>query len=137
MCSKETRVWVPFLWVVLLAVLVPASASAHEIPNDVTVQALFKPLGQQLHLLVRVPLEAMQDIEWPTRGPGYLDVAASDALLPDAATLWLANDIEIYEDDLQLSSPRVVATRVSLPSDRSFRTYEEALTHLTGPAAGR
>ena len=38
--------------------LLPWCAPAHDIPNDVTVQAFVKPEGQQLHVLVRVPLEA-------------------------------------------------------------------------------
>ena len=29
--------------------------------------------------------------------------------------------------------PRVVGVRVSLPSDRSFASYEEAMAHMTGP----
>jgi hypothetical protein len=39
----------------------------------------------------------------------------------------------VYEGDTRLPKPEVVSTRISLPSDRSFATYEEALAHLTGP----
>jgi hypothetical protein len=31
-----------------------------------------KPAGERLTVLVRAPLEAMQDIEFPLIGPGYL-----------------------------------------------------------------
>jgi len=113
--------------------LLPWRAPAHDIPNDVTVQVFAKPQGQQLHLLVRVPLRAMRDVNFPERGPGYLDLARVTALLPEAATLWIANFIEVFEDDTRLSKPQIVATRISLPSDRSFASYEEALAHVTGP----
>src|SRR5437868_11057406 len=49
-------------------------AFAHDIPNDVTVQAFVKPAGQRLQLLVRVPMSAMRDVVFPTTGPGYLDL---------------------------------------------------------------
>lgn len=106
--------------------------SAHDIPNDVTVQIFVKPAGDRLRVLVRTPLKAMRDMEFPKRGPGYLDLARIDPLLPDAATLWLANFIDLYEDDRKLPSARVAATLVSLESDKSFASYEEALSHVTG-----
>ncbi|MBI3665231.1 MAG: HupE/UreJ family protein [Acidobacteria bacterium] len=115
-----------------LFLALPFGAVAHNIPNDVTVQAFVKPAGEQLHLLVRVPLKAMRDVEFPERGPGYLDLARVDALLRDAATLWISDAIELYEGDTRLPGPRVVETRVSLESDKSFASYEEASAHVTG-----
>src|SRR5207237_8666729 len=41
--------------------------------NDVIVQAFVRSQGNRLHLLVRVPLKAMRDINFPERGPGYLE----------------------------------------------------------------
>src|SRR5207249_3753543 len=43
----------------LLLLLWPARPAAHDIPNDVTVQAFVKPEGRTLRVLVRVPLIAM------------------------------------------------------------------------------
>src|SRR5437868_14880279 len=60
------------LMVTLTAAL---GASAHDIPNDVTVQAFLKPEGQRLRLMVRAPMKAMRDVEFPQKGPGYLDLA--------------------------------------------------------------
>ena len=114
-----------------LIFLQPAKQEAHEIPGDVTVQAFVKPEGQRLRLLVRVPLEAMLDINFPISGPGYLDLAGAERLLPDAARLWLGQEIALYEDGARLPEPEIAAIRLSLPSDRSFATYEEALAHLT------
>src|SRR5712691_6240486 len=107
-------------------------AAAHDIPVDVTVQTLVKPAAEQLHLLIRVPLKAMRDVEFPERGQGYLDLDRIDVSLHEAATLWIANEIEIYEGDARLPKPRVVETRVSLESDRSFTSYDVALAHVTG-----
>jgi hypothetical protein len=114
-----------------LALALPSPAAAHDVPVDVTVQAFLKPEGSRLHLLVRAPLAALRDIDYPTRGPGYLDLARVDASLRQAASLWIADPIELYEDDVHLSAPRIVAARVSLPSDRSFGSYQEAVAHLT------
>jgi HupE/UreJ protein len=108
-------------------------AAAHDVPDDVKVQAFVKPAGEQLHLLVRVPLSAMREVDVPLRGPGYLDLARADAALRNAATLWLANNIEIREGEERLAHPKLVDARVTLPSDRSFGSYEEALAHLRGP----
>ena len=121
--------------VVLLAAIWVAVPAAHEIPNDVTVQAFLKPDGQRAQLLVRVPLIAMRDMDYPTpsRGSGLLDLSKADASLRDAATLWVADDIELYEEGNRLAYPRVVEVRASLPSDRSFASYDEALAHLTAP----
>src|SRR6266850_2970994 len=120
-----------FTAVAALALALPLPAAAHDIPADVTVQAFLKPEGTRLHLLVRAPLAALRDVDYPTRGPGYLDLPRVDASLRQAANLWIADHVELYEDDVHLSPPRIAATRVSLPSDRSFGSYEEAVAHLT------
>ena len=119
-----------------LAVLAPA-LSAHDIPNDVTVQTFFKPDGNRLRLLVRVPLAAMRDMDYPkpraaTRGD-LMDLGRAESTLRDASTLWLSDFIDAYENGERLPKPQVVAVRASLPSDRSFTSYEEALAHVTGP----
>jgi hypothetical protein len=41
--------------------------------------------------------------------------------------------IELYEQNRRLAPPRVVATQVSLESDRSFTSFDEAFAHVTGP----
>jgi hypothetical protein len=104
----------------LILLVLAVRLTAHDIPNDVVVQALLKPSGEHLNLSVRVPLAAMRDIDFPTTGPGYLDLSKVDPLLHDAATLWISDAIEVYEGDEQLPKPRVVETRIALPSDHSF-----------------
>ena len=114
-----------------LSFALPSPAAAHDIPGDVMVRVFVKPEASRLQILVRAPLAALRDVGYPTRGPGYLDLARVDASLRQAANLWIADAVELYEDDVRLAPPRTVAVRVSLPSDRSFGTYEGALAHLT------
>ena len=111
----------------------PARPSAHEIPPTVTVLAFVKPDGARLRLLVRVPLESMRDIDVPLRGPGYLDLAAVEPLLPEAATLWVAGYVTVLEDGRPLAQGTVARTRISLPSDPSFASYDAALTLMAAP----
>jgi len=108
-------------------------AAAHDIPTDVLVQAFLKPEGQRLRLLVRAPLRAMLDVEFPAREDGRLDITGADRAVRDAVDIWIARNIEVYEGDSRLGAPRVGAARISLPSDRSFAAYDAALAHLTGP----
>jgi len=106
--------------------------SAHEIPNDVVVQAYLVPHPEGIDLLLRVPMEAMRDVDFPVRGPGYLDLTNAPEYLRDAAQIWLANFVHLYADDRLLGDRVITHARVSLPSDRSFTTYENALAHVTG-----
>ncbi len=110
-----------------------ARLDAHDVPGDVTVQLVVKPEGRRLQVLVRVPLYAMQDIRFPQRGPGYLDIPRADAALRDAAIVWIGDELEVYEDDVRLTGQQLVAVRASLPSDRSFEGFDGALAHITGP----
>jgi hypothetical protein len=118
----------------VLATLVAATASfAHDVPNDVVVQAFVRPQGNKVRLLVRAPLSALRDIDVPTRRGGELDLTRADEALRAAATTWIARELELYEDGDRLSPAQILAVRASLPSDTSFRTYEGALAHVTGP----
>jgi hypothetical protein len=120
------------LGMVLAATPRPARA-AHDIPATVIVRMFVKPDGQRLRLLVRVPLEAMRDFQWPISGPGYLELGRVDPLLRDASRTWIAGYLDLYEGDTRLGAPDIVAARVSLPSDRSFDAYDHAVALLTGP----
>ena len=118
----------------LLLFLLARAAVAHDIPNDVTAHVIIKPERQHLNVLVRVPLKSMRDVDFPQRGNGYLDLDRAAPMLPDLATLWISDFLDIYEDaSLLPKRPRVSASRVSLDSDRSFVSYDAAVAHLTGP----
>jgi len=116
-----------------LVVSAPASTTfAHDIPSSVTVLAFVKPEAHLLHVVIRVPLEAMRDVNFPLRGPGYLDLERASPLLQDAAKVWIADELKLYENDTRLGAARIVATHISLPSDRSFAAYPTAIANVTG-----
>jgi hypothetical protein len=115
------------------AAAIVSTAAAHDIPTDVKINAFVKPQRDRLELLIRVPLAAMIEVDFPTRAPGYLDLARADEALRHAAKLYLIDNISLYENDTLLPAPRIVRARVSLASDRSFRSYEEARAHVEGP----
>jgi hypothetical protein len=117
----------------VVGLLVAARPSAHEIPNEVTVQTFLKPEGQTLVFLVRAPLKAMRDMDVPTLTNGFLDLSRMGPTLQDAATLWIGDFVDVYENGQLLPKAAVTAARVSLPSDKSFATYDEAAAHLQAP----
>jgi hypothetical protein len=124
--------------VVLLvaAALASARLSAHEIPSDVRIQAFLHHDGQRLRLLVRAPVAStVNDIEWPAKGP-LLDVGALQPAMLDEAARWIASRVDLFEEDRQLGSPRVIAARLSLPSDTSFDSYDRAAAHVIGSPLG-
>ncbi|HZT75235.1 MAG TPA: HupE/UreJ family protein [Vicinamibacterales bacterium] len=121
---------------VAICLLTAGVARAHDIPNDVTIQTFFKPEGQTLRLVLRVPLVAMRDMDYPklgARNSEMLDLSRADKTLRDAATLWVADFMDVYENGQKLPYPRVAAVHASLQSDRSFTSYDAALAHVTGP----
>lgn len=132
MSPRTSRLGLTTALVAGLLLAGPPRAAAHEIPARVTVLAFVRPEARALQVVVRVPLDAMRDMEFPLRGQGYLDLARAGPLLDDAARLWIAGAIELQENGRPLRDVRVTATRVSLPSDRSFDTYQNALAHVTG-----
>lgn len=118
------------------APVLPATPAAvpHEVPADVAVQIYVHPSGNVLTALVRLPLASMRDVEFPVRGPGYLVLEQAGPALREAAELWIADGLSFFEDGRRLPRPSVTAVRVSLPSDRSFASWEEAHAHLQAPA---
>jgi hypothetical protein len=112
-----------------LALALPGRA--HEVPADVRIHAFLKPEGQSVRLLVRVPLAALRDIDPPTRGPGYLDLGRAEVSLRTAARLWIADALELHENDVPVDGPTLVAARASLPSE-PFDSYDAALALVSG-----
>jgi hypothetical protein len=118
--------------IVAAVVLASARSSAHEIPSDVRIQAFLQQEGERLLLLVRAPVAAtVNDIEWPAKGP-LLDLAALGPSVLEEAGRWIASRVDLFEEDRQLSGPRLTAARLSLPSDTSFDSFERARAHVTG-----
>lgn len=117
----------------LVAILMPSLASAHDIPVRVTVHAFVKPEGNQLTVLMRVPMEAFGEIAFPLRGPGFLQFSEADFALRDAARVYITDSIHFYEDGEELTDKELQTVRVALPSNRSFTSYESALENVLSP----
>lgn len=101
------------------------------LPEDVIVKAMVKQDPGRLELLVRVPLSAVMDIQFPTRGEtGYLDLDALKSMLPGAAKYWIAGCFEVQEDGVADRAPEILQTRISANSDPSFSSYQQALAHF-------
>ena len=104
----------------------PRDVAAHEIPARVAVLGFVRAEGTRLEILLRVPLVAMRDVDFPLRSDGSLDLIAVRPLLAAAAQLWLADYLALEANGLTLAAPRVAAARVALPSDRGFRSLADA-----------
>ncbi|MGE0761261.1 MAG: HupE/UreJ family protein, partial [Pirellulaceae bacterium] len=91
-----------------------------------------KPEGNKLTLLLRAPMRSLRDIDVPVQDTGFLDLSRIEPALQDGAQVWLRDFIDIYENGQLLPTPRFVGARVSLPADRSFESYEQALAHTIG-----
>ena len=118
----------------MLVLALPSLNFAHDIPSSVTVLAFVKPEAKVLRVVLRVPLAAMRDVNFPLHGPGYLDIdsVTTGPLLRDAAGVWIAHDLHMYENARPLGTPTIAAARVSIPSNRSFTAYDSALAHVRG-----
>src|SRR5215469_9054522 len=97
---------------VLLAACLPGFS--HVIPDEITAQAFVKPEADTLHVLVRVPFDALADLIPPLKGDGELDLNASRPMLNDAANTWISEWIDLYEGGVRLPQPKVARTIVSL-----------------------
>jgi len=115
-----------------LALLLAGAAFAHDIPPQATVRLLIEPSDDQLAVAVRVPLASMRDVEFPETETGYLDLEGLKPKLADLATTWLLPFLGISEDGHLLRAPRIAATQISLPSDKSFAAMDSARKRLAG-----
>ncbi|MGE0703029.1 MAG: HupE/UreJ family protein [Vicinamibacterales bacterium] len=130
----NTRKMAPLAGFLLVAIigLLTLPLRAHEIPTSTRIQMFLRAEGNVLRVLVRAPLSAMQDSTvWPLNGV-YLVLGESHQTLLDAAQVYVADNIDIFEGDRQLPYPRIVAAHAALPSSRAFDSYEAALASLMG-----
>ena len=108
-------------------------AQAHDIPSRVTVNAFVKPEGGELTALIRVPMEALGEVSFPLRGPGFLQFSEAQFALDDAARIYITESLKFYENGEELIDKELQRTRVSLPSNRSFSSFDGALANLMSP----
>jgi len=117
----------------LFLALPTGSIEGHEVPANVAVQIYVHPEASRLRLLIRAPLSAMRDLDFPLKGPGYLDFSRLGTQPMEAARIWIADYIRLYENTQELPEETIVAARISLPGDRSFVSYDSALASVSAP----
>ena len=135
---KPTTITKRFIFTVLMMISFLASplttlVKAHDIPMSVTVHMYVKPEGDSLKLLLRVPLESMSELVYPTFGPGYLDFERADPVLLDAAHVYLTEELRLYENGVLIEDKMITAYRATSPQDRSIQSYETAIANIYSP----
>jgi hypothetical protein len=81
------------------------STAAHDIPADSTVRMFVKPDGQRLHVLVRVQMASINEVDWQLRRPsGYLVLGAVSPR--DASTMWISDCMDVYQGGIKLAIRR-------------------------------
>jgi hypothetical protein len=113
-------------------VVIPRPASAHEFTMESLMNAFVKIEPSEVHLVVRVPLHVLKSIKFPVSGR-EIDLTAADIAIQKALTQ-LGNEITIWENNRPLV-PSGATGRLSLPSDRSFERYADAVAHVARQVA--
>src|SRR5450755_829169 len=102
-------------------------AYAHEFKLDAVMNAFVKIEPGRAELVIRAPLYLVKSARFPVAGV-EIDVDQSAPAIQRSLAA-IQKDITVFENDRPL-----VATdargRLSLPSDRSFESYEQAIRHV-------
>ncbi|HUJ27642.1 MAG TPA: HupE/UreJ family protein [Myxococcales bacterium] len=94
------------------------------------MNAFVKVEPGQVHLVVRVPLDLLRSMPFPTRGDQY-DLAASGPAIRTALNA-LAEGLPLLADGVRLV-PSTATGRLTGPADRSFEQYELAVATADRP----
>ena len=112
----------------------PGTATAHDLPGKLTVLMYVKPqAGDRLDVLLRVPMEALTEVQFPVRGQGNLDFERADAALLDAAHIYMTGNMRFFANGRELTGGQVARLRVAHAGDKSFVEFDTAVAHLNGP----
>jgi hypothetical protein len=118
-------------WCVLVAAATCAQiARAHEFKLDAVINAFVKIEPVEAQLVVRAPLYLFKSAKFPVDNV-TIDVDKSAPALERGVTAY-EQSITLYENGRPLSAS-YGAARLSLPSDRSFESYEQAASHVAEP----
>lgn len=105
-------------------------ARAHEFKLDAVINAFVKIEPGEAQLVVRAPLYLFKSAKFPVSGV-EIDVDNS-APAVERALAAIRKDITLFENDRPLVASHATG-RLSLPSDRSFESYEQASRHVAEP----
>jgi hypothetical protein len=120
--------------VIALCLLVAAvrPAIAHEFKLESLMNSFVKIEQHEAHLVIRVPLHVTKTVRLPVKG-AQIDLANAGPAIQRLLEA-LGHDVVLWEDGRPLV-PAGTVGRFSLPSDRSFERYEDALAHVAEPPA--
>jgi hypothetical protein len=102
-------------------------AGAHEFKLDAVINAFVKIDKTQAELVVRVPLYLFKAAKFPVNNI-EIEVDKSGPAV-ERALASIAQDVTLFENDRPLVAAHATG-RLSLPSDRSFETYDQAVAHV-------
>jgi hypothetical protein len=102
-------------------------ARAHEFKLDAVINAFVKIEPGEAQLVVRAPLYLFKSVKFPVSNI-EIDVDKSDPAI-ERALAAIQQDITLFENERPLAASHATG-RLSLPSDRSFETYEQASRHV-------
>src|SRR5438552_812141 len=106
----------------------PLPAVAHEFSLESVMNGFVKLEPREAHLVVRVPLHVLKAVRFPLEGREIV-LARADPDIHQALAV-LGRDVSLFEGG-HLLVPAGAVGRLSLPSDRSFDRYEDAVAHVS------
>ena len=95
--------------------------------------AFVKVEPDTLHVLIRVPLDVLRNVQLPVKA-NEIDLQTSGPAI-DQALRAIRESITISENGIAAPSSSSGMARLSLPSDRSFADYDGAVAHVAAPIA--
>jgi hypothetical protein len=129
-----SRCWIRLVTAAFFGCLLlgPAPVRSHEFSLESVMNAFVEVAPGELHLVVRVPLHLLGSVKFPAIGR-ELDLPNLGPAT-QRTLAGLARDITIEENGRALV-PTSAIGRPSLPSDRSFERFDEAVAHVAQPVA--
>jgi HupE / UreJ protein len=114
-----------------LALTGSSPALSHEFSMESVMNAFVAIEPGEAHLVIRLPLHLLKPVQVPLRDR-EIDLDRAGPAIEQALKL-LARSVVLFEDGRALV-PSTAAGRFSLPSDRSFDEYADAVSHVALPS---
>jgi hypothetical protein len=128
MKGRWTRYWAALI---LGGLFIAATrVFSHEFQMESVMNAFVTVEPREAHLVIRLPLHLLKTVQIPTEGREIDLVKAEPAI--QRALAALGREVTLAENGRALV-PATAIGRLSLPSDRSFNRYEDALAHVAQP----
>jgi HupE / UreJ protein len=116
----------------LMCLMLSAAAEPlmHDLPQDTVMHAFFRAQGSEGHLLIRVPLDLLHGISWPTNHGEYAIIDSRAAV--NQALDALGHALLVWQDGERLT-PTISSGQLAALGDLSFANPEAAAAHIAQP----